>query len=170
MNWSFILTLKVFYLRISGEIDTINLLNLEIYIFNPQFDRWRLVFIHLNTVIWKMNFDSSPVQNDHQVLSVRSNKQGCNQLFGFNNVKRNNSTQLDSQNLQPDSTFGSRLGSIRGLADRIKRFYSMQFDDQVRKGAVTRWNNLVCYIGSYKFTDETATPRFAHFSACFCYI
>ena len=87
-----------------------------------------------------MNFDSSPVQNDHQVLSVRSNKQGCNQLFGFNNVKRNNSTQLDSQNLQPDSTFGSRLGSIRGLADRIKRFYSMQFDDQVRKGAVTSWN------------------------------
>lgn len=87
-----------------------------------------------------MNFDSSPVQNDHQVLSVRSNKQGCNQLFGFNNVKRNNSTHLDSQNLQPDSTFGSRLGSIRGLADRIKRFYSMQFDDQVRKGAVTPWN------------------------------
>ena len=84
-----------------------------------------------------MIFDSSSVQNNRQVLSVRSNKQGCNQLFGFNNVKRNNSTQLDSQNLQPDSTFGSRLGSIRGLADRIKRFYSMQFDDQVRKGAVT---------------------------------
>ena len=44
-----------------------------------------------------MNFDSSPVQNiiDRQVLSVRSNKQGCNQLFGFINVKRNSSTQLD---------------------------------------------------------------------------
>lgn len=86
-----------------------------------------------------MNFDSSPVQNiiDRQVLSVRSNKQGCNQLFGFNNVKRNSSTQLDCQNLQLDSTSGSRLGSIRGLAARIKRFYSMQFDGQVSTGAVT---------------------------------
>merc|ERR1712126_457754 len=46
-------------------------------------------------------------------------------------VKRNSSTQLDCQNLQLDSTSGSRLGSIRGLAARIKRFYSMQFDGQV---------------------------------------
>ena len=83
-----------------------------------------------------MNFDSSPVQNDHQVLSVRSNKQGCNQLFGFNNVKRNSSTQLDCQNLQPESALGSRLGSMRGLAARIKRFYSMQFDGQVSSGPV----------------------------------
>ena len=85
-----------------------------------------------------MIFDSSSVQNNRQVLSVRSNKQGCNQLFGFNNVKRNSSTQLDCQNLQPESIFGSRLGSMRGLAARIKRFYSMQFDGQVSSGPVTR--------------------------------
>ena len=83
-----------------------------------------------------MIFDSSSVQNNRQVLSVRSNKQGCNQLFGFNNVKRNSSTQLDCQNLQPESALGSRLGSMRGLAARIKRFYSMQFDGQVSSGPV----------------------------------
>merc|ERR1712126_186676 len=48
--------------------------------------------------------------------------------------KRNSSTQLDCQNLRPESTFGSRLGSMRGLAARIKRFYSMQFDGQVDDG------------------------------------
>lgn len=107
-----------------------------------------------------MIFDSSSVQNNRQVLSVRSNKQGCNQLFGFNNVKRNSSTQLDCQNLQPESTLGSRLGSMRGLAARIKRFYSMQFDGQVSKvlWQSKKWSSLITKI--LKNRHYPSTPSF----------